>query len=133
VTTFLKHDQGKPRPSLLPFRALARVVDVLEYGARKYAPGNWRRCEDMVRYDDAALRHLLAHMGGEWLDPGTKLPHLAHAICCLMFRLELTEVRRAAQAEDEEEDPLEKMQREAAALCFLCGDSPCSKSHEGCP
>lgn len=85
-----KHDQDKPRPSLLPFRALASVVAVLEFGARKYAPHAWRGVPDgRARYTDAALRHLFAHMQGESDDPESGLPHLAHAVCSLLFAMEL--------------------------------------------
>ena len=41
-----KADAGKPRWSLLPWNALGAVVSVLEFGARKYAPGNWRHVPD---------------------------------------------------------------------------------------
>ena len=30
---------------------------------------------------------LLIDHGGEQLDPESKLPHLAHAVCCLLFIL----------------------------------------------
>jgi hypothetical protein len=83
-----KHDQGKRRYSLLPWRAVEAVVDVLEYGAVKYAPEGWRQVKDADRrYFDAALRHLLAWRGGERDDAESALPHLAHAACCVLFLL----------------------------------------------
>jgi Domain of unknown function (DUF5664) len=86
----VKFDIGKPRWSLLPLRAVALVVDVLEYGAQKYAPDNWRKVPDWrQRYYDAAMRHILAWRLGGRLDAESGLPHLAHAICCLLFALEL--------------------------------------------
>ena len=85
-----KLDAGKPRWSLLPWNALGAVVSVLEFGARKYAPGNWRHVPDArTRYFDAAQRHLLAWWSGEKSDPETQFPHLAHALCCLLFLLAL--------------------------------------------
>lgn len=85
-----KDDAGKPRWHLLPWRAAALVVDVLEHGARKYAPDNWRVVPDpQPRYFSAAMRHLIAWWGGENRDPESGLPHLAHAACCLLFLLEL--------------------------------------------
>lgn len=90
----VKADDGKPRPSLLFASmpdAVRAVIDVLEHGARKYAPDNWRKVEGgRARYQDAALRHMLAHAAGEDRDPESRLPHLAHAICSLMFILQLT-------------------------------------------
>lgn len=84
--TGVKHDSGKPRFSLLPLKQIETVVAVLEYGAIKYAPGNWQHVENpRDRYFDAAMRHVFAWRNGEKLDPETKLPHLAHAVCCLLF------------------------------------------------
>jgi hypothetical protein len=85
-----KHDHGKRRYDLLPFKAADVVVDVLSYGARKYAPENWRSVEDAhSRYMAAALRHISAHQQGKELDEESGLPHLAHAACCLLFLIEL--------------------------------------------
>lgn len=90
-TQGIKYDQTKPRYTLLPWDAIASVVGVLEYGARKYAPGNWVHVEDgRTRYLDAAFRHLLAWHGGEDNDPESGHPHLAHAACCVLFLLALT-------------------------------------------
>lgn len=85
----IKYDQGKPRFSLIPAETMYQVVQVLEYGAHKYSPDNWREVPDLsTRYYDAMMRHVYAHRIGEFSDPETGLPHLAHAICCLMFMLE---------------------------------------------
>lgn len=88
----VKHDGGKARWSLLPMGPLKDVVDVLEYGAAKYDVDNWKRVpEARTRYFDAAMRHLLAWWGGETHDPESGLPHLAHAVCCVLFLLWFTE------------------------------------------
>ena len=85
-----KKDFGKPQWYLLPFKAVAKIVKVLTFGAVKYGPENWRKVPDAERrYFSALLRHLAAWHGGEELDEETKLPHLAHAGCCLLFLLEL--------------------------------------------
>ncbi len=85
-----KHDAEKLRYDLLPWEALDEVVDVLTFGARKYAPENWRLVpEPRRRYVAAALRHITASMRGEKFDEQSKLSHLAHAVCSLMFALEL--------------------------------------------
>jgi len=93
----VKADAGKPRPSLLFASmpdAVRAVIDVLEHGARKYAPDNWRHVpEARARYLDAALRHMLAHAAGTPDDEDSGLPHLAHAICSLLFVLQLTAER----------------------------------------
>ena len=83
-----KADAGKPRPSLLPWRAIKQIVAVLEFGAAKYGADNWQRVpEARQRYFDATMRHLLAWWDGERLDAESGLPHLAHAGCCILFLL----------------------------------------------
>lgn len=82
----VKHDTGKPRWTLLPMRALQKVIDVLEYGAQKYAPDNWKGIE-RERYVNAAFRHMASLADGEKLDPESGLPHAAHAACCMLFVL----------------------------------------------
>lgn len=85
-----KHDQGKPRYSLIPSSALASIVDVLEYGATKYAPDGWKHVKNArERYYNASMRHIQSWWIGEQNDPETGLPHLAHAVCSLMFLMAL--------------------------------------------
>ena len=88
--TGVKHDADKPRWDLLPLGATEDVVKVLTFGAKKYAPDNWRYVDDAQnRYYAAAMRHLTSHRMGQRLDDESGLPHLAHAVCCLMFMTEL--------------------------------------------
>jgi hypothetical protein len=83
-----KDDKSKPRWSLLPSNVIAEVVAVLEIGAKKYSPDNWKGVVDgETRYYDAAMRHISARQMGQINDPETKRPHLAHALCCLIFWL----------------------------------------------
>lgn len=85
-STGVKYDNGKPQWSLLPFKALKEVVEVLTYGAKKYAPDNWKKVPDARRrYIDAGFRHFTAYASGETHDPETGKHHLAHAICCLLY------------------------------------------------
>jgi hypothetical protein len=84
----VKHDAQKRRFSLFPTKALYAVVDVLEYGARKYAEGNWRDVENArERYYNASMRHINDWWMGETHDPESGHHHLAHAMCCLVFLL----------------------------------------------
>lgn len=83
-----KLDPEKPRWDLLPWKPVAIVVDVLTYGAKKYAPDNWQKVPSAQRrYFAAAQRHLIAWNEGEGTDPESGLPHLAHAACCVLFLL----------------------------------------------
>jgi hypothetical protein len=84
-----KFDGGKPQYGLLPPLALRATVDVLTFGAEKYEPDNWQRVPDSKRrYFDALQRHLWQWKEGEQIDQESGLPHLAHAMCCLMFLYE---------------------------------------------
>ena len=83
-----KHDQNKPRMSLVPAGVLAEVIAVLEHGAAKYGENNWTQVEG-IRYFDAAHRHLGAWWTGEEVDKESGQAHLAHAICCLMFLMRI--------------------------------------------
>lgn len=80
----LKADAGKGRWTLLmqgfPL-ALAGVVEVLGFGAKKYAAHSWRQVENAPeRYRDALYRHLNALESGELVDPESGLSHWEH-IC----------------------------------------------------
>jgi len=86
----LKYDKDKLRYDLLPAVALEQIVSVLTFGAKKYAPENWRKVDDAhSRYFAAAQRHLWAWQKGELNDKETGESHLAHAACCLMFLAEI--------------------------------------------
>ena len=81
-----KYDNDKLRWSLLPLGALQDVVKVLEFGAKKYAPDNWKYVDQAEeRYWNAAMRHIIAYKLESPTDSETGLSHLAHAICCLLF------------------------------------------------
>ncbi len=92
-----KDDAGKLRYSLLPWDALLAVVEVLEFGARKYAAHAWRDVPDaQMRYWDANMRHLFRQPGepnpgmprDPWeLDSESGLLHAAHAACDSLFYL----------------------------------------------
>jgi hypothetical protein len=86
----MKFDSGKPLMSLIPARAETAMAEVLTFGATKYGPDNWRKVANGdQRYLDALMRHVNSHRRGELLDSETGLPHLAHAMCCVAFLLEL--------------------------------------------
>lgn len=81
-----KHDQGKTPWDLVPWAQVADVARVLQYGAKKYAPGGWKKVPNARdRYFAAAMRHILAWYQGERIDAESKLPHLAHAATNLLF------------------------------------------------
>ena len=98
---FTKFDSNKDQwhllfhPLLIP--ALQALVRVLMHGARKYpSEDNWKHCDNPLRYWNASMRHRAADMGGEWNDPESGEPHLAHMIVSDLFRFAL-ELREREQ------------------------------------
>jgi len=64
-----KHDSKKLRHTLYPVDAYEEVLEVLEFGATKYSPDNWRLVEDArTRYLNAALRHITEYRKGIKVD-----------------------------------------------------------------
>lgn len=90
LETGRKYDAGKTQMSLIPPKAERLLAEVLTFGAEKYGPENWREVEDAERrYLDALMRHVNAYRSGQLLDEESQKPHLAHAMCCVAFLLEL--------------------------------------------
>lgn len=105
----LKFDASKPRWSLLPAGTVAQVVDVLEFGAKRYGDNNWQKVENArTRYYDAAMRHLEAWKQGQAKDPESGAAHLAHATCCLLFLMYMDD--------QDNDDAVPQLQEEAKAL-----------------
>ncbi len=102
--TGIKYDGEKPMMHLLPPKAINEVAKVLTFGAQKYDEENWRKLDNLQsRYSSGALRHIFAHIDSETLDTESGLSHLAHAICCLLFKLEI----ELEDAKSKEEEPRE--------------------------
>lgn len=85
----LKYDLNKPQMQLLDSIAMEQLAAVLTFGASKYSANNWRKGISSSRLLAAALRHIFAYLRGQVLDSESNLPHLAHAMCCLMFAINL--------------------------------------------
>ena len=82
----MKFDSNKPRHSLLPKGAVNSVIEVLEFGAKKYSADNWQEVDNAKeRYYNAAMRHIDSWWNGEKCDPETGIHHLAHAATNLFF------------------------------------------------
>lgn len=75
-----KDDGGKLRWDLLPLDVVEKLVEIYEFGARKYGENNWRTIENGYKRCRAALfRHLTAYDKGERVDQESGKSHLAHA------------------------------------------------------
>lgn len=84
----VKHDGGKDPWHLLPWDAVREIVKVLAFGAKKYAERNWEKGLPHSRTFSATQRHLTAwFQDREDADPETRINHLAHAACEILFAL----------------------------------------------
>ena len=79
---------SKPRWSLLPWGALTDVLGAFEFGARKYAVGDWVN-NSSFEHIDGAFRHLTTWMQDDTHDPKTNLSHLTHAGARVLMALAL--------------------------------------------
>lgn len=89
----MKYDDEKAPFALLSYAALEGTANVLKFGAKKYAPDNWRKGFMYRRLISAAMRHLMAFSDGADFDPESGLPHLDHAACMIMFLQETWRTR----------------------------------------
>ncbi len=96
--SFRKDNADKPRWSLLPMAPIHDMVEVLEFGAKKYGVGNWDKAPEWSQYYDAFMRHTQAWWAGEDTDTDTGKSHLTHAMCCLIF---LAEMQRRELGKDD--------------------------------
>ncbi len=56
--------EGKGRFDLIAPYSLTRLAQHYENGAKKYGDRNWERGQNLSRYIDSALRHLVKYLGG---------------------------------------------------------------------
>lgn len=85
--TGIKYDENKPRWDLLPFDALNEIAKVMTYGAIKYEPRNWEKGMSWSRVFASMQRHLSAWFHGNDVDVESKMSHLSHAACCMLYLL----------------------------------------------
>ena len=83
--TGIKNDQDKKPLHLIPPEFLYAVAEILEFGAKKYAPRNWERGINYSRVYRAAIGHLMDWFARKGPDIETGKSHLWHAACCVMF------------------------------------------------
>ncbi|WP_077920444.1 dATP/dGTP diphosphohydrolase domain-containing protein [Spirosoma sp. 209] len=80
-----RHNQGKLRWTLIDFAALKPMVQVLMHGEGVYGTHNWKKGFKATDIIDSLLRHIYAVLGGELIDPDSKLPHVGHILANAMF------------------------------------------------
>lgn len=84
-TTGVKHDQGKPDLSLLPYEFLEEVARAMMYGEKKYGRFNYQGGMEWHRPAAACLRHVTKWLAGEDLDSESGVSHLGHAGACILM------------------------------------------------
>lgn len=83
------YDDGKPPLACLPPEGMRAVARVQAYGHVKYGDfNNYRKGLEISRNASCAIRHIMAVMDGEDIDPESGEHHFAHACARLMFALQ---------------------------------------------
>lgn len=90
-----KNDGGKPLAGQM-LRDFAHALQLIAknttwgINGEGYAPGSWREVPNASeRYQDALVRHLLAHFSGELIDERSKQLHLVMAGWNILALIEL--------------------------------------------
>lgn len=93
--TALRFNEGKARLSLLldAPHAVEGVVEVLEYGCKKYSRSNWKKGLNHTEVIDSMLRHISSYLKGEDVDKESGLPHVDHVATNAIFLSELVRIK----------------------------------------
>ena len=93
----LRYNEGKRKWSLVDFKSLEPMVEVLEYGADKYTvlddegnvvssgANNWKKGMPVSEVMESLMRHTFSLLRGEINDPESGKPHIGHIMCNAMF------------------------------------------------
>lgn len=81
----MKYSKNKRKWIYFPFDAAGKIMDVMDYGSKKYNWNNWRNV-DVEEFLSAACRHLFAHILGKKYDE-SGLTHLNHCGCNILFAI----------------------------------------------
>jgi len=79
----LRYNEGKLKWSLVHYASITPLVLVLMFGAKKYAPHNWKNEMDLTEILESLQRHLTAIFDGELVDKESGQLHMGHVRCRL--------------------------------------------------
>lgn len=90
-----RFNAGKAQLSLIleAQQGLTEAARVLEFGAKKYARGNWHKGLSHTRICDSLLRHLTSYLSGEDVDPESGCKHVGHILVNALFLAEMVNTR----------------------------------------
>jgi len=80
-----RFNEGKLKWSLVHYKSLEPMIKVLEMGAKKYSPDNWKKGLDLKEVQESMQRHLASLMDGETHDKESGELHMGHIMCNAMF------------------------------------------------
>ncbi len=83
--TAMRFNEGKLQWHLLYFPFIEWIIKVLEFWKKKYSEWNWMLHMDKNTILDSSMRHHVALMKWELIDPESWLPHIHHIACNQMF------------------------------------------------
>lgn len=81
----IRENKGKLKWSLVSFKALEPMVQVLMFGAFKYDSWNWSKGLKYTEICESLQRHVYSFLQGEDDDKESKLHHVGHILCNAMF------------------------------------------------
>lgn len=85
----LRYNNGKPKWHLMHYASMEPMIRVLEFGANKYAPDNWKKDMDRKELLSCLQRHIAALMDAvkdeDHLDAESLINHIGHVQCNAMF------------------------------------------------
>ena len=82
-----RNNVGKLRWDLVDWGSVEEMLKVLEFGAIKYNPENWKKGLNREEILESTQRHLIQLFQKEELDQESQLHHAGHVMCNMMFYL----------------------------------------------
>jgi hypothetical protein len=92
-----RKNSDKLRWDLLDYHSIEELLRVLEFGAEKYAPNNWKKGLHREELLESAMRHLVLMFQGKEVDSDSARPHAAHVMCNMMFYLYMLRYNKFAK------------------------------------
>ena len=81
----LRYNAGKLKWSLIDFKSLEPMIEVLEFGAQKYSANNWKKGLLTSEICESMIRHLVEYMSGNKIDSESGKSHIGHILCNAML------------------------------------------------